>query len=527
MDESEASWPVLVGVGEVVNRDRAFQGAREPLDLMAQAVREAFADAGLSDVANVDRLDVVQQFSWPIHDAPGQLATLLGAQPAWLRYGPVGGETPVAFIHEAALAILRGESSLAVVVGAEAQYSVNAAQAAGEVLPWRARDDETPLVRGAAYQPELAKALGVSIPATIYPLFENAAIAACGLTPAAAHQESAQLWSAFSEVAAQQPCAWSRQTYTPEEIATASSANRRVAWPYTKRMVANPAVNQAAAVVLTSRAQALAWGIAPERWVHVLTGASAQDPANVMARDDLATSPGRDAVLDTVRERLGRIDDDLLLELYSCFPVVPKLARRRLGLSAQRALTVTGGLSFFGAPLNNYMSHAVVAMVRRLRQSRADARGLLYGQGGNMTKHHALVLGRQPGRRADLEAPACAQARADAARAPAPEWSPAFEGPAQVETFTVIYARSGEVSHGVVVLRNAAHQRGLARVDPQDSATLARLMDVSESPVGSWGEVFVPTRATQPGAPGPISPAEHMDWPHWRYAPEFRPAECA
>ncbi len=33
-------------------------------------------------------------------------------------------------------------------------------------------------------------------------------------------------------------------------------------------------------------------------------------------------------------------------------------------MSAQIAPTVTGGLTFFGAPLNNYMTHAAVAMVQ-------------------------------------------------------------------------------------------------------------------------------------------------------------------
>ena len=82
------------------------------------------------------------------------------------------------------------------------------------------------------------------------------------------------------------------------------------------------------------------------------------------------------------------------IELYSCFPCVPKMARRTLGLGADVQPTVTGGLTFFGAPLNTYMTHAACAMVRRLRDG--AKLGLLYGQGGFVTKHHALVLSRQP-----------------------------------------------------------------------------------------------------------------------------------
>jgi acetyl-CoA C-acetyltransferase len=73
-------------------------------------------------------------------------------------------------------------------------------------------------------------------------------------------------------------------------------------------------------------------------------------------------------------------------------PCVPKMARRTLGLGADVKPTVAGGLTFFGAPLNTYMTHAACAMVRQLR---GGARlGLLYGQGGFVTKHHALVKRR-------------------------------------------------------------------------------------------------------------------------------------
>ena len=81
------------------------------------------------------------------------------------------------------------------------------------------------------------------------------------------------------------------------------------------------------------------------------------------------------------------------IELYSCFPTVPKMARRTLKLGPDVQPTVTGGLTFFGAPLNAYMAHAACAMVRKLRGG--GKLGLLYGQGGFVTKHHGLILSPQ------------------------------------------------------------------------------------------------------------------------------------
>src|SRR6195952_2429772 len=107
------------------------------------------------------------------------------------------------------------------------------------------------------------------------------------------------------------------------------------------------------------------------------------------------------------------------IELSSCFPVVPKMARRTLGLGSDVQPTVTGGLTFFGAPLNTYMTHAACAMVRKLRNG---ARlGLLYGQGGFVTKHHGLVLSQQaPGHA--LAQDTSVQSEADRHRGAAPDF---------------------------------------------------------------------------------------------------------
>jgi acetyl-CoA C-acetyltransferase len=162
------------------------------------------------------------------------------------------------------------------------------------------------------------------------------------------------------------------------------------------------------------------------------------------------------------------------------------MARRTLKLGAEVQPTVAGGLTFFGAPLNDYMAHAACAMVRALR---GGARlGLLYGQGGFVTKHHALVLSRQAPRHA-LAQESSVQAEADATRRPVPSFVTEAAGKAAVESFTVIYRRGGEAERGVVMLRTAEDARALARVPARDGATLAHLTRMDRSPVGSLGEI--------------------------------------
>jgi acetyl-CoA C-acetyltransferase len=174
------------------------------------------------------------------------------------------------------------------------------------------------------------------------------------------------------------------------------------------------------------------------------------------------------------------------IELYSCFPCVPKMARRTLGLGPDMQPTVTGGLTFFGAPLNTYMTHAACAMVRKLRDG--AKLGLLYGQGGFVTKHHALVLSREAPQE-PLSQDASVQAEADRRRGAVPDFVTEAGGKGSVESFTVLYGRGGEAEHGVVMLRTEADARALARVPARDAATLAYLQNMDRTPVGTTGDI--------------------------------------
>src|SRR5215471_10322026 len=481
--------PVIVGIGEIVDRPKEITGGLEPLDLLEQALRRAEADAGAKLLGEVQSLDVVNFLSWRYRDPEKLLAQRLGVSPAHCYYGPVGGESPIRYIHEAAKRIARGECTVAAVCGAEAQSTATKADRAGVKLPWTpfAHDAPEPK-RGAAFQKQLAMKLGVFRPVTVYPFYEAASSAHWGQTQREAMAESGTLWSRYSEAAAQNPNAWLKRRYTPEEITTPTADNRLIAWPYNKLMVANPSVNMGGALLLTSLAKARAAGIADDKLVYPLGGASAEEPRDYLLRDQFYESHPQNAVLKSVMDLAGgdgrKFD---AIELYSCFPCVPKMARRTLGLPSDVRPTVTGGLTFFGAPLNTYMTHAACAMVRKLR---AGAKlGLLYGQGGFVTKHHALVLARQAPREA-LARDTSVQAEADRNKGAVPDFVTEAKGKGTVESFTVIYGgRNGNIAHGVVMLRTEDERRTLARVPAQDSATIAHLLNMDRTPVGSLGDI--------------------------------------
>ncbi len=411
------------------------------------------------------------------------------------RHGPIGGHTPVQFLHEAAQRIARGSSAVAAICGAEASHTATAARRRGIALLWTQPSGGVPAqgpgwlpARNRDYLHPLARRHGITEPISVYPLYETATAAAWRQTPADAAAASASLWSRMSRVASDNPNAWLQRALPEAEIATASAANRPIAWPYPKLMVANPAVNQGAAILMTSLAVARRLGIADDRLIHVHGGAAASEPMDWLARDRFDHAAGQEVVLEHMLRLAGGDPTRLgALELYSCFPVVPKMARRRLGLPASITPSVAGGLTFHGAPLNNYMTHGAAAMVRALRDR--DTLGLLYGQGGYLTWHHGLVLGRHPAPPGEVLRTFDRQAEADLRRGPPPAVVEAADGAATVEAFTIVFRPDSQPEHGAVVLRLADGARTLARVPGDDEATLACLMQGDRSPVGWTGRV--------------------------------------
>jgi acetyl-CoA C-acetyltransferase len=487
-----ARTPVIAAVGEWVERSPTPETASEPVELMRRALRACEEDAGAELLSAIDAISLIGLVSWRYADPVGLLCDKLGITPRERVSASMGGETPIRLVHEAAARIAAGEPLLAAIVGGEATGARNQARKAKATLPWTpavARDDAVRFPSSSFAMSPVAKQLGMTDPAQVYPFYEMAVQASWGQTPAQAHDESAQLWARYAAVAASNDGAWIRTAPDAAQIGEVTADNRLINWPYPKLMVANPSVNQAAAVIVTSLARARELGIADDRLVHIWGGAAAREPEDYLQRDRYDRSTAQTAVLTRAAELAGGAERLDHLELYSCFPVVPKMALRTLGPAvADKPPTVAGGLTFFGGPLNNYMSHATAAMVRTLRDH-AGKIGLLYGQGGYVNKHHALVVSTAPAQSV-WEPDYSVQPLADAARDPVPELAEGYAGPARIETYTVTYARDGAPLQGVVIARTADDRRVMARVPTDDAATIDLLTSWDRSAVGEAGQVW-------------------------------------
>jgi len=480
--------PVLVGIGEALDRPDDLSCAKSPADLIVEAICSADDDAGGGWLSQVDRIDVAKCVSWGYRDLARTICDRLDIAPTKHFNGPGSGERPTVELFEAMAAVANGELRSAIVCGGEAQWSVDQARRTGAELPWQQVDWSTVIRRDpkATLHP-LAYKYGLHDPVHVYPLFQVATAAHWGQTPEQAQREAAEVMAQLSVVAAGNPYAWfGSPAVSAEVIGTESRENRMICWPYLKMMVARPSVNLASAVIVTSLAEARRRGIADERLVYCRDSVYADEPRQYVDRDRYAGCASQEAVLTEAAVRAGAQLD--AVELYSCFPIVPLLARHVLDLPDELPPTVTGGLAFFGGPMNNYMGHAIVAMTRKLRSGGAST-GLLYGQGGFMTKHHALVLGSSPAAFSPLTRDV--QEKADALRRPVPMMIDEYNGRATVETFTVIHDRSGQPTLGVIIALTDGGARLFAHVGAEQLDDLACLERPDVSPVGRSGNVHV------------------------------------
>src|SRR5260370_7211279 len=91
--------PVIVGVGEIVDRPKEILEGLEPLALLEQALKRAEADSGSKLLGEIQSLDIVNFLSWRYRDPEVQLSDRLGINPKHAYYGPVGGESPIPYLH--------------------------------------------------------------------------------------------------------------------------------------------------------------------------------------------------------------------------------------------------------------------------------------------------------------------------------------------------------------------------------------------------------------------------------------------
>jgi acetyl-CoA C-acetyltransferase len=446
--------PVLVGSAAITQREPDPTRARDAVGLMADALRAAADNAGGSDPHRLLRqADVMlaTQGSWKCQDPARMVSQELGITPQTV-YAELGVLQQTLFT-KACSSIASGAASVVLITGGEARARMASAARQGvSVAPEPKAENPADTVLSPAQQVisrlEIDRQLFVA--ARQYGMIETALRAAAGQSLEEHAREVAALWDAFASIAATRPEAWKRDV-TPLGDGMATAHNPWYSWPYTKQHVSYWTVDQAAGFILCSVEAAESAAIPREHWVFPHAAAESNAMIMLSERAEPHRSPAIAANGRALTELTGVAPADAdHLDLYSCFPSAVRVQAAELGLPDERPWTVTGGMSFGGGPLNNYVLQSTARMMNVLRED-PGSYGLLTSISGMITKHGTGLWSTTPANKGFQLADVSDQARAQTPTAAA---DPDYQGPADVIAYTVTYERE-DPQTGIVIARAA------------------------------------------------------------------------
>lgn len=467
--------PVIIGVAQVTIA-RGQQPGPEPLELWRRAALSAAEDAGIgaSDLTEADAVFIADCMSWPYDDLALRFSESLGIESAIGKVGPPSGTSGQTMLNDAYALIRAGKARLTVIAGGEAMATLRAYRNAGTPTPW-----SFPKAAGQAPQFDLeahqhpgeaATGLLEGIGAVYgFAMRDIARRAHLGISPQKHLDQLGDLLSGMTRVAAANPDAWFPHEKNPDELTVVGPANRMVAYPYTKNMVAMIDVDIAAALIVTSEAWADAHGIARENRIYPWTSCYAQDPVYIAVRPELWKSHAMEAAAsETLSAARITIDDVRHVDLYSCFASAVNFACDALGIEERSGerVTVTGGLPYAGGPASSYMLTSIVQMAKVLRRHPGEI-GLVSGVGMMMSNHiFALYASAPPPDHLVHPDMLAVQARLNAL--PTHVIDDEYTGTATIATYTVAHDRSGEPTHGAAICDHPGGTRSYVRFcDPE------------------------------------------------------------
>jgi acetyl-CoA C-acetyltransferase len=465
--------PVLVGIGVATQREDDFTRAKEPVDLMLDAVRSAGRDAGAAAALPGVEYIAVPRGRWAYANPAGAIARAIGAPQATTVLASVG-VLQQTLIGAACERIARGMAQTTLVVGGDAGDRLLRAQIAG-IKPDEQQQRDPPHIQLAPkdeLRHPVEKAAGLKMPVGLYAIIESAFRAKQRWSVTDHRDRLAALYAQMSAIAAANPHAWNRKPIDAATIREPAERNPMQAFPYTRWHCSQWNVDQAAALLFCSAARAEMLGIPRERWIYPLASTESNHMVPVSARDDLAACPGARIAGRAALAAAGLSADDLdLVELYSCFPIAVELYAQELGIVPSRPLTVTGGMPFAGGPYNNYVLQATCRAAELLRgddalaHPRADRRSALVSSvSGILTKQGFGLWSTQPSETGFVNDDVTGDVSKTVRER---EVIAQYTGPARIAGCTVLQSR-GERPRAVAIVDTPRGQRTIATTTDAD-----------------------------------------------------------
>jgi len=477
--------PIIVGAAQYT-QPKTISQPLDPLKLMTKTSQMAITDTTTEEIKDyIDTVFMTNISSWSYEDAPGELSKILGINPSKKVYTTPLGNVPQAFVNRAAKAIFSGESQAVLITGGEAAYSSNNARRGKINLDW-------PEIRPPKYMEgnltegttKFEKMYGLRSAPCAYALFETAIRAASGRSFEEHRKYMGKLFERFSKIAAKNPYAWIQKSYSPDEITISSAENRKVNYPYTKRMCANFFVDQSGALLMTNEEIAEKLGINRKLWIYPMGGADLKNIQYITQRQRYDESPAARFGPKLALEQAGlSLEDISQFDIYSCFPSVVQIIRKELGLSEDdpRDISIAGGLPYFGGPLSNYSLHAIITSVNLIRED-PSKKIMIIANGGYNTKQSFGIYGTTPPVKSwgDNEEKSIQET---ILKETLPDPVEKANGQLTIDAYTIYYERDGTPKRGIVLGHLENRRNTLAYIDakPEELKNLEQVDIVGQN----------------------------------------------
>ncbi|MBE7638379.1 thiolase family protein [Sneathiella sp. P13V-1] len=380
---------VIAGVGESdIGKVPELSG----LGLNAQAAKRAVEDAGL-EMKDIDGLLTAYSMTEPYFMMGSVLAEYLGIKPTFCASLTVGGGTPGAALHHAAMAIASGQAKTVLITAGENR-------ATGQ-----SRDDAVKALTQVGH-PYFENPYGPLIP-SFYAMIANRYMHEYGTT----REQMAAVAVRARDHAIRHPSSPQSKHLTIDDVLS----SKPISTPL--NILDCCLISDAAgALVVTSADRAKDLKGKPA-YLH---GIGESHTHEHMTMAPSLTEFGTEISGKAAYEMSGLSPSDIdFAELYDCFSIVPIIEAEELGLAKRGeggALYASGETAIEGSiPINTHGGllsyaqagasggmHGIVEAVRQLRgnegarQVKKHDIALVHNEGGILSSHCTMILGQHP-----------------------------------------------------------------------------------------------------------------------------------
>jgi acetyl-CoA C-acetyltransferase len=388
--------PVVIGISSIQQKGN-FETLDEALLLMNQATNLAIKDSTNPNITNyIDEIQIPKGY-WKYRDPGKWIAEKNGISPVITSVTKIG-ILQQNLINNACTKIINNEIQATLIVGGEARFKKIRGLIEGkDFIETELLENPNHYIKAEneLHIKEEKEELGL-MAVGYYAILESALRASLGLGIKEHQEKIGRLYETFSSIASMNPDSWMTNKLSWTDIATSSKENPVQASPYNKYHCTSWNVNQASAMILCNESLADELHIPIEKRIYPLASSETNHMIATIQRPNIIKPLGLELAANFILDLCKKNNLTAnTFELYSCFPSAVQMFSKALGLKEEDIKTVTGGMSFAGGPLNNYMIHSTVKMLSDIRKDNNKI-GLVTSVSGMMTKQAFALWAKNP-----------------------------------------------------------------------------------------------------------------------------------